>query len=408
MEERGFVFHTENLLSPAEAVAMFFARAALVAPRVEFVALDDAYGRVLARRIDSDDEYPNAPRSAMDGFAVASADLPADLRVVGEIAMGKAWPNRLARGTALRIPTGGVVPDGADAVVPIEDAALAGEVVNIGASFEPGENVTPRGSDMRRGEPVLAVGRRIGGPESGVLATLGVTKVPVYRRPVVGIFSSGDELVDPERVPHPGEVRDSNRYAVAASLRSMGAEPRHFPTVTDRSGALEAALREALDDCDAVAITGGSSVGERDLTPGAIASLGSPGVLVHGLRVKPGKPTVLGAIGPKPVIGLPGNPTSALMILEAVAAPIVAALTGAISRVDTTEAVLAAPAKSRPGWTWFIPVALKQEAEGIVAHPLPLRSPMVSLTARADGYITMGEREDEWPTGTRVVVRRFL
>jgi molybdopterin molybdotransferase len=407
MEQRGFVFHTENLLSPADALAMFFARATLAAPQVEHVALDAARGRILAKQMVADDDYPNAPRSAMDGFAVSSADLPGSLRVAGEIAMGHAWPTALERGCALRIPTGGVVPEGADAVVPIEDTVLTAGAVHIAQSIAPGENINPRASDMRRGERVVPAGRRVGAPIAGVLATLGVTSVPVYRRPVFAIFSSGDELVDPAASPKPGEVRDSNRYAVAASLESMGALARQYPTLPDRPGALESALRAALEVCDGAIITGGSSVGERDLTPSAIASLGEPGVLVHGLRVKPGKPTVLAAIGPKPVMGLPGNPTSAVVILEAVAAPIVAALTGSIEKTMATEAVLESPASSRDGWTWYIPVALKDEGGGFVAQPLPLRSSAVSLTARADGYITMGECENEWPAGTRVIVSRF-
>ena len=407
MEQRGFVFHVENLLSPADALATFFARVALAEPRIERVALEAARGRVLARDVVADDDYPNAPRSAMDGFAVASADLPGALPCVGEISMGAAWPHALQRATVLRIPTGGVVPEGADAVVPIEDAVLRGDVVQFASAARPGDNVNPRAGDMRRGEPVLRAGRRIDAPVAGVLATLGATEVEVFRRPDIAVFSSGDELVEPGRVPAPGEIRDSNRYAVAAALEAMGAQPRHVPTIADRPGVLEGALRGALATCDAAIVTGGSSVGERDLTPGAIAALGEPGVIVHGLRVKPGKPTVLAAIGAKPVIGLPGNPTSALMILEAVAAPIVAALTGAAERPAVTEATLSETARSRIGWTWYVPVALKHEARGLVAQPLPLRSSAVSLTARADGYITLGESEDELEAGTRVTVWRF-
>lgn len=407
MEQRGFVFHAENLLSPADALATFFARTTLTRPSTERIALEEAHGRILAQDVIADDDYPNAPRSAMDGFAVASADACERYRIAGEIAMGSAWASALGPGTVLRIPTGGVVPDGADAVVPIEDAVVQGDVVTFSARPKAGDNVNPRAGDMRDRETVLRMGRHVSAPVAGVLATLGVTRVPVFRKPVVAVFSSGDELVAPTSVPRPGQVRDSNRYAVAASLAVMGAQPRHYPTLPDRPGALEAALREALQACDAAVVTGGSSVGERDLTPGAIAALGEPGVIVHGLRVKPGKPTVLAAVGSKPVIGLPGNPTSALMILEAIAAPIVAALTGSMEAVPVTEAVLSEAVRSRRGWTWFVPVALKHEAKGLTAQPLPLHSSAVSLTARADGYISMGEFDDEWQAGTRVTVWRF-
>ena len=407
MEQRGFVFHAENLLSPSEALATFFARVQLATPQSERVPLARARGRILASDVHADDDYPNAPRSAMDGFAVASADLPATLPCVGEIAMGAAWPHALERGTVLRIPTGGVVPDGADAVVPIEDATLHRTSVHVDRRVRPGENVNERASDMRRGEIVLRAGRRIDAPAAGVLATLGVVEVPVYRVPSFAVFSSGDELVAPDSTPKPGEIRDSNRYAIGAALEAMGARAVHFPTLADRPGVLETALRDALGSCDGAIVTGGSSVGERDLTPGAIDAVGKPGVVVHGLRVKPGKPTVLAAIGTKPVIGLPGNPTSALMILEAVAAPVVAALTGFTGSRVASEAVLAAPVRSRKSWTWYVPVAIQHEARGLVAQPLPLRSSAVSLTARADGYVIVGESDEELQAGARVTVWRF-
>lgn len=390
-----------------DAVATFFRCVTLAAPAVETVSLDAAHGRILAQRIDADRDYPDAPRSAMDGFAVAARSERQRLRIAGEITMGSEWPGSLQPGTALGIPTGGVVPEGADAVVPVEDARVEGGTVAVGAT-EPGENVNPRAHDMRAGEPVLQPGRRIRGPELGVLATLGVAEVPVFRRPVIGVLSSGDELIGVTASPQPGQIRDSNRYAIAGTLLAMGAEVVHLPTVGDEAGALEASLGAGLERCDAIFVTGGSSVGERDRTPGAIAELGKPGVVVHGLRVKPGKPTVLAATRGKPIVGLPGNPTSALMILEAVAAPIVAALTGAtFESGPELDAVLEAPVRSRRGWTWYVPVSLRHEGATLAAHPLPLRSSMVSLTARADGYLEIAPQLEELPAGTPVRVRSF-
>lgn len=393
-------------MSPDAAVAAFLSRVHEPQRAIERVALDASFGRVLAQRIDADADYPDAPRSAMDGFAVAAASTPGRFRVVGEIRMGHAWPSPLEPGTALHIPTGGVVPPGADAVVPIEDASFAGGMVTVGPA-PAGANINPRAGDMHAGDAVLAAGTWIGGPQLGVLATLGVVEVPVYRRPVFAVISSGDELVAPGAQPKPGEIRDSNRYAVAGALRGMGVEPRHMGTVSDAPGALEAALRAALPECDGAIITGGSSVGERDLTPSAIAALGDPGVIVHGLRVKPGKPTVLAAIGPRPVIGLPGNPTSALVILEAVLGPVIARYVGSTPPSARFEAVLDAPIASRAGWTWFIPVALRHEGGSSMAHPLVLRSSSVSLTAKADGFIVMPEAAETWEAGMTVVVHRF-
>jgi molybdenum cofactor synthesis domain-containing protein len=409
MEQRGFVFEQENLLSPSDAIATYLASVQLSPVGVEHVALDEAYGRVLARNIATDADYPNAPRSAMDGFAIRAADVPGRLRVRGEIHMGRAWDGTLAPGDSVRIPTGGVVPDSADAVVPIEDCGFSDETIVVDVSIESGANVTPAGSDMRLGETILRANTRIGAAAVGVLATLGVTQIPVFRRPVIGIVSSGDELVAPSTLaPAKGEVRDSNRYAIAGALTAMGAVPRHMPTMRDTPGLLEEAISRALGLCDGVILSGGSSVGERDFTPRAIAQLGEPGVVVHGLKVKPGKPTVFAAIGSRPVIGLPGNPASALVILEAVAAPIIASLVGAPLPESRIDARLASPLKSRRGWTWYVPVTLRHEGGQRTAHPLPLRSSSTSLAARADGYVIMGEEAETWDTGRQVTVTRFV
>lgn len=407
MEQRGFVFHTENLLSPADAVATFLARVRVAPVGVESVEIDDAAGRVLAQDVFADRDYPEAPRSAMDGFAVRSDDAPGTLRIAGDIAMGLPWPSLLQPHTALRIPTGGIVPDGADAVVPVEETRLAGGDVVVG-DIAPGEHINARGGDMRAGESVLTAGTVLRGGHLGALATLGISAVPVYRRPTVAVISSGDELVPLTAVPQPGQIRDSNRHAVAGTLQALGALPVLFATVSDAPGALEHALRAALERCDAVVLTGGSSVGERDRTPDALARLGQPGVIVHGLRVKPGKPTVLAAIGSKPIIGLPGNPASALTILCAVVAPIFERLAGSIREGGAMSAVLGSSITTRAGWTWFVPVVLKDEAGRQTAHPLPLRSSATSLLARATGYVLVGEALETIDAGTHVDVHRLL
>lgn len=408
MENRRIGFQADALLAPEQALTLYFARAHLHAPQTEYVPLEHALRRILAEPIVSDGAYPAAARSAMDGFALRSGDTPGRLAVGGEIRMGRAWNGALPAKTALRIPTGGVVPDGADAVVPIEDVRPDGESVDIPAAVPLGDCVTLAGSDMRAGERLLESGRCIGGAELGVLATLGITSVAVYRRPVVGVISSGDELVDISAQPSTAQVRDSNRWAVAGTLEALGAAVRHLPTAPDDPARLEALLREAVATCDAVVLTGGSSVGERDFTPRIIARLAAPGVIVHGLRVKPGKPTVLASAGGKPVIGLPGNPASALMILEAVAAPVIASLTGRRVRAATESATLGAPIRKRPGWTWFVPVRLDEAAGARVAYPLELRSSSVSLLARASGFLILDETVDSAAAGAPVAVTRFL
>lgn len=408
MEKRRIMRSANPLLAPEQALTLYFARAHLRAPQVEYVALERAFGRTLGAPAISDAVYPAAPRSAMDGFAVRAAETPGALRVAGEIRIGRMWPQALEPGTALRIPTGGVLPAGADCVVPIEDASLDGREVRIAEGTTAGECVNPAGSDMRPGEALLEPGRVLGGPELGVLATLGIAAVPVFRKPVAAVISSGDELVPVDGAPSPAQVRDSNRWAVSGSLEALGAAVRHMPTAPDDPARLEAILREAVATADIVVITGGSSVGEGDWTPRIVARLGEPGTIVHGLRVKPGKPTLLASIDGKPVIGLPGNPASALMILETVAAPIVSAVAGGRPRAASLRAVLAEPLSKRAGWTWYLPLRLDEAGEVPAAYPLELRSSSVSLLARAAGYAVLGESVETLEAGTQIDVMRFL
>jgi len=402
-------FDPSLLLSPRAALEAYFARAAIAPPAVERVSLDEAAGRVLAEDAVAREDHPSHPRSTMDGFALRSGDGTAPRRVVGEVLMGAAPPRAVGPGEAMRVPTGGAIPDGADAVVAQEDVDIAGDAsLVLRGDVPPGDCITARADDVRAGEVVLRAGRRLGGPELGVLATLGIARVPVFARPRIAILSTGDELVDPDRVPAVGQVRDSNRYAIAGSLVALGAQPVQVARSADTPQALRAALRAALDDCDAVFSTGGSSVGERDLVPRIVAEFGAPGPIVHGLRVKPGKPTLLAAVGGKPVIGLPGNPASSLMILEAVVRPIVTALCG-----ERNAAPVVLPARAtatfagRAGWTWYVPVRLRTRGGELEAEPLAIQSSQASLLARSAGYVTIDNAAGRVESGGRVYATLF-
>lgn len=400
-------FDLERLLAPEQAVAAYLAAVAPAPSARENVSLEEAWGRVLARDICADTDYPSHERSTMDGFAVRSADTPGRITVAGEVLMGHAPAGELGARTAWRIPTGGALPSGADAVVPIEDVRESGGAFDVNP-IPAGTNVTVRGEDMRAGTLVLEHSRRLGAPELGVLATLGVHTSEVFARPRIAIVSTGDELIAPNLPLAIGQVRDSNRYAIAGALQGLGALPVHFPRAPDEPDALRAIVAAALEGCDAVILTGGSSVGLRDFVPRMIDALGAPGVIVHGLRVKPGKPTVLGALGRKPVIGLPGNPTSSLMILEAVVRPIITALTGARSeRGGFVEARAATTFSGREGWTWFVPAALEREGSSYLAHPLALRSAHTSLLARAAGFVVVGEMPARIEAGASIRVALF-
>ncbi len=401
-------FDVERLLAPEQAIVAYFARATIRPPGVERVALDAAFSRVLASDAVARDDHPSHRRSTMDGFAVASADGVAPRTIAGEVVMGSPPPRAIERGEAMRVPTGGAIPDGADAVVPQEDATVDGDRMTPHEAGAPGEFVTARAEDIAAGETVLSAGRRIGGPELGVLATLGIAEVDVFRRPRVGIVSTGDELVDPGTCPEIGQVRDSNRYAIAGALAAFGAEPVQLPRAADTPEALRAVLASGLATCDAVVTTGGSSVGTRDLVPHAVAEFGAPGAIVHGLRVKPGKPTLLAAVGGKPVIGLPGNPASSLMILEAIVRPIVAALVGERgARATVVTAIAEAPFAGRKGWTWFVPARLVTRGATVYARPLAIRSAQTSLLARAGGYATLDEDGATIAAGDTVRITLF-
>jgi len=400
----GAAFNTDLLLEPEAAIAMFLATVRPTTVGSEEVPLGEAFGRILARDAVAEAAYPAADRSTMDGFAVRAADGTGSRRITATIRMGAAPPGGLAPGEAMRIPTGGVLPSGADAVLPIEDADERDGHLYAHALAAPGDYVTPRGDDMAPGDCVLRAGRRIGAPELSVLATLGQASVSVFRRPRVAIVPTGDELIDVERSPAAGQVRDSNRWAIAGGLAALGCTIVQLARAEDETAAIAGGISEGLAAADAVVLTGGSSVGARDHVPAAIDRVGPPGVIVHGLKVKPGKPTVLAAVGGRPVIGLPGNPASALTIFSAIAAPLLRALTGETAPPAATVATVAVePFTGRAGWTWYVPAEFV--AGGV--RPLALRSAHTSLLARADGYVVVGPEPDRIETGASIVLVRY-
>jgi molybdenum cofactor synthesis domain-containing protein len=398
----GEAFRVDDLPTPGAAIAAFLRAVPLAPLGVEHVPLAAAAGRVLAHDAVADVEYPADDRSTMDGFAVRSSEGRSARVIRGAVRMGHAPPHALGAGEAMRIPTGGVLPDGADAVVAWEDADEDAGLLTPHDAPAAGEAVTRRGDDMRAGDTVLHAGRRIGAPELSVLATVGLAEVPVFRIPRIAIVSTGDELVAPDARPQTGQIRDSNRWAIAGALIAAGCTPIHLPIGRDEPAEIAAQIAAGLALADGVILTGGSSVGGRDHTPAAIDACGAPGVIVHGIKVKPGKPTVLAAIGAKPVIGLPGNPASALTILTAVCAPLLHALTGA-SETRGIATTAATEFAGRRGWTWYVPAVLDSAG----ARPLVLRSAHTSLLARADGYVIVGPDDGRIAAGAPLVLHRY-
>ncbi len=269
---------------------------------IETVELSLAEGRVVARGIDAPEDVPGFDRSMVDGYAVIAADVagasaqrPVSLELAGEVAMGKAPPSRaLERGQAIAVPTGGALPAGTTGLIKVEDtSALDGRVL-VHASEDCEDRITPAASDVRAGDHLFSAGVVLTPAALGLLAAAGIASVEVYRSPVVGVLITGDELVPPGRPMGPGQIRESNGVAICAALAAMGFAPRRYERVADDRAVFEAAFARALSESDAVVISGGSSVGARDHTPAVVAQAGEPGVIVHGVRAKPGRPVLLG------------------------------------------------------------------------------------------------------------------
>jgi molybdopterin molybdotransferase len=364
-------------------------------PSSQKIATMDALGRFTTADVFSHEASPAFNRSTVDGFAVCAADtfgandsLPAFLKVIGEVPMGAEPSFSIRRGQAAAIHTGGMLPAGADAVVMIEhtQAAHEGEIEVLRAVGS-AENVLEKGEDVQPGQVVIPKGTKLIPAGIGGLLALGITAVEVARKPVIAVLSSGDEVVPPDQPVRPGQVRDINSYTLSALIVQAGGIARRYGILPDQMDPLERTLRQALNECDAIVITAGSSASSRDLTAGAIQNMGLPGVLVHGVNIKPGKPTILAVCDGKAVIGLPGNPVSALVIAGIFVTPVICRLLGIHYSVTSypLRAKLTTNIPSQTGRTDFIPVKLIDSDQGLLAEPIFFKSNLILMLARADG-----------------------
>ena len=293
-------------------------------PGVGSISIENAFGRVLSKDIISPENLPGFNRSTMDGYAVNSADtfgasdtMPVYLQVKGQVLMGHKPEIKLQRGEACQIPTGGMLPDGADAVVMFEHTSLIdNKMVEIMKTVSPGENVIMFDEDVRKGEVILSSGHRLRPQDIGALAGLGILELKVYKRPVVAIISTGDEVVPPDKPLSGGEVRDINSYNLSGMISACHAIPLKKGIVKDNLDKLRETVKQTLDESDMLLITGGSSVGVADYTAKVINELGFPGVLFHGVAMKPGKPVIGGIVDGSPVFGLPGHPAAITVSFE--------------------------------------------------------------------------------------------
>jgi molybdopterin molybdotransferase len=388
----------------------------------ETVPIHAAAGRVLSAPIRAPEAVPHFDRAVMDGYAVrardtfgASETLPALLQASGEIRMGELPTQAIQPGSALAIPTGGMLPEGADAVVMVEyTQPLDEQTIEVTRPVAPGDNVLRRGEDIEEEEELFREGSRLRAQDIGVLAALGITTVNVFRKPRVAVFSTGDEVVPVEsRALPPGKVRDINTHTLSSHLRQGGLAVSTFPILPDSLEALTAACRNAMEDHDAILLSGGSSVGARDFTLRILDAFPGSELLFHGIAIRPGKPAILGRIGQKLFWGLPGQPMSALIICQAFVMPSLAALEGVGSSGHWREsgtavsAVLSRQLPSVQGRTDYIPVILSRDEIPQQAVPLFGKSAMISILARADGYVIIPEHVEGLDAGTEVQVHLF-
>jgi putative molybdopterin biosynthesis protein len=405
-----------EVVSAEEASARFARHIELAPLPGEIVKLAAALGRVLARDVAAPIDVPPFDRSNVDGFALRAADTagasdaaPVRLRLNAEVIVcGHAPALEVASGCAATIATGGVLPRGADAVAMVEHTDLvedAAPAIDLRRTVAPGQFVSYAGSDIARGEVVLRRGTRIGSREIGMLAACGIAAVEVVRKPNVAVLSTGDELVAPGDALQPAAVYDSNGAIIAAAVTEAGGEPIMLGAVADDEAALERAIKDALACCDLVLLSGGTSKGAGDLSHRVVSRLGAPGILVHGVALKPGKPLCLAVVDGKPLVVLPGFPTSAIFTFHAFVAPVIrarAALPPHAAR--TLEAEVPVRIASELGRKEFVLVALVAGDHGPIAFPIPKGSGAVTTFSQADGFLEIDALASALDAGTHAHV----
>lgn len=404
-----------SLVTPGEALEILFN---VLNPEVksEIVQTERALGRVTTEDILSPQDLPDFKRSTVDGYAVLAKDthgagetLPAYLMIKDEVPMGDEPDFSLASQECALIHTGGMLPRDADAVVMVEDTQiLESGKIEVFRAVAKGENVIEVGEDISAGEIVIPKGTRLRPAEIGGLMALGFTSVSTAIPPVIGILSSGDEIVSPSQKTKPGEVRDINSYTLAALIEDLGGEVVHYGIIADSRDEMLKALEKAQQECDHLIVTAGSSASTRDLTAEIMNTLGDPGVLVHGISIKPGKPTIFAVSGEKVMIGLPGNPVSALVIAIVLVSPIIEAYLGIRGSrpKPALSAELTVNISSQTGREDWIPVRVIRTPEGgFHAEPVFGRSNLIFILARSDGLIRIPASATGLEAGTLVTVR---
>lgn len=379
----------------------------------ERVPLASARGRVLVSAVRAEEFVPGFDRSTVDGYAVAARDtfgcseaMPALLELDGEVNMGQGAGEALRSGQTRAVPTGGAVPEGADAVVMMEYTEdFGGGTIGILKPAAPGENMIYRGDDVFPGKELLSAGHVLQSHDIGALAAMGVTEVEVVKKPKVGIISTGDELVEPGQLPGPGQVRNVNSPLLAALMEEFGASPLCYGIVRDEREELRAAIERAVSECDMVLVSGGSSVGARDAAAEVIGGMGE--MLLHGIAMKPGKPTILAKVNGKPVFGLPGHPAAAYFVGRVFVRSALAAIMGKKERIFTLTARLTEPVSANHGRAQYMGVHLERVGGELFASPIRSKSGLISGFAGSDGFFCVPRDREGYARGESVEVTLY-
>ena len=394
----------------------------IVRSNIEVVNIKTALHRILAEKIFASSNLPGFNRSTMDGYAIRAEDsfganesLPSYLKIMGEIKMGVRPDFKNKLGEAAKISTGGMLPEGANAVIMLEyTEQIDDSVLEVRKPISPWENVVREDEDLKTGEIILRKGYRLRPQDIGVLAGIGKTNIKIYRKPKIAIISTGNEIIPAEEKPLIGQVRDINSYTLGACIEEAGGIPVYRGIVKDEINLLEQNIMETIkkDKVEAVIISGGSSVGARDITLEVLNKLGKPGVLIHGVSVKPGKPTILAIVDNRPIFGLPGHPVSAMIIFDLFLRPLISWLQGrdynySFDSRKEVEAELTCNVLSDSGREDYIRVFIYEKDKKFYAEPILGKSGLISTMVRASGLIKIGVNIEGLEKGRKVMVRLF-
>ncbi len=393
-----------NVLTRDEAVALIKEKTAQFVPETEKVNISSALGRTLAQDIVSKENIPSFDRTTVDGYAVIAADTfgagssaPVQLDIAGEILMGENADFTLERGQCAKISTGGMLPKGADAAVMVEHTDSGEGLCLIYKSAAPYENVTKTGDDISQNETALKKGTVITPAQIGVLSALGVYEVPVYKKPVIAVISTGDEIVKDN--PEKGQIRDINTYLLSSAVKNYGCEVYEYGAVRDSREEIENAVKSCIKIADAVLISGGSSAGTRDMTVDITDTLGK--AYFHGIAMKPGKPTIFGIVENKPVFGLPGHPLAAYFVFRLIVTEYIKNIMNMPADKPKKSGSLAVNIPSNHGREEFLCVKFNENNEVV---PLHTKSGIVSVLSEAEGFIRIPRNAEGMFKGTAVEI----